>query len=236
MDVLYLDSDLLVINKPSGIALFADRARESSDGATLWSQLKNEFGKLYPIHRIDKGTSGVLAIARNQSTQASITADFAARIPHKYYLAWVAGDFPKGTHAIDLPLCRGRKSRYRVAAPRERIRLGARRFSVTADRDGVEALTYVRRIAFKRETDRDISLLMVKPKTGRTHQIRVHLSWIGFPVLGDHLYGKPGSHAQSAVRLLLHAHKLILQTHPDRPASFTAELTRDFPTETACSR
>ncbi len=192
-----------MLNKPAPLSLLADRHAEDN----LWDQLKQHPGKPFLVHRLDKGTSGVLLIARNAATQKTLTRAFAARQVDKYYLAWVVGQFPTGvTQQINLPLCKGRKSRYRVAGQRENIRCVAHRYEVLQDRDGVDALTRVRCLYQGPHT----SLLLIKPTTGRTHQIRVHLSWLGYPILGDHLYGSPTDPQQQAPRLQLHCRHIVI--------------------------
>ena len=207
MDVLYRTSELLAINKPSGISLLADR----SGAPCLWDEIRDELAPLEPlsVHRIDKGTSGVLLIALSREHQAHLTQAFQRRDVRKFYLARVGGtlDLDGHTGTIDLPLTKGRKSRYRVAGLRERImrrnqhwRLSGR---TTAGHDSVSRM---RRIG----GDHDQTLLLLQPLTGRTHQLRVHLSWIGFPILGDRLYGKPDANEQIWPRLALHCHRIIV--------------------------
>ncbi len=209
--VLAQQEDLWVVNKPSNVSLLGDR----SGSADLWQQLQQLPGKPYLVHRLDKGTSGVLLVARSAAAQQRLTRAFAARRVHKYYLAWVLGAFPRGgTVHINLPLCRGRKSRYRVAGRRADISRSGNTFNVIQDRTGVEALTRVRCLA---QTG-GLSLLLVKPFHGRTHQIRVHLSWLGYPLLGDTLYGNPRAAEQQAPRLMLHCRRLVADAQTFRAA------------------
>lgn len=203
LEYLHTDKDLWVLNKPANVSLLRDR----QDDANLWQQLKASGQKPYLVHRLDKGTSGVLLVARNQPTQSALTRAFNKRQVAKYYLAWVKGAFPIGrTHHIELPLCKGRKNRYRVAAPRERIQQSGKRFHVEPDRPGVDALTHARCLRHCQGR----SLLLLKPVTGRTHQLRVHLAWLGYPIVGDALYGKPKDPEQAAGRLMLHCHRLVV--------------------------
>ena len=203
MQRLYEDSHLWVYNKPPNIALLADRKHEDN----LWRQLKARKQKPYLVHRLDKGTSGVLLVAKDQATQRTLTQAFQRRHVAKYYLTRVVGHFPAGqTYVLDLPLCKGRKSRYRIAGERNSIKLNGQRYHVIQDREGVEAVTRVRCLT----NSAHHSVLLVKPLTGRSHQIRVHLSWLGFPIVGDHLYGQPHSPLQQAERLLLHCHRLVV--------------------------
>ena len=201
--IIYEDRDLRVYDKPANVSLLRDR----SGAACLWDELKARGEKPFLVHRLDKGTSGVLLVARNQTSQRTLTKAFAERHVHKFYLAKVVGHFPTGrTFKIDLPLCKGRKSRYRVAGDRADIRLQGSRFTVTQNRDGVAAVTLARCL---QHTERH-SLMMLKLITGRSHQIRVHLSWLHHPIVGDHLYGKPDDPAQAASRLMLHCRRIVV--------------------------
>ncbi len=192
-----------MLNKPANVSLLADR----SGADCLWDALPDLLGrKPYLVHRLDKPTSGVLAVALDQQTQKQLTQAFAARTVQKFYLAWVLGH-PGSRGVIDLALRKGRKSRYRVAGQRADIIARHGRWMLrNPDPDGHASLTRFR--CLKQRGNR--SLLLLMPKTGRTHQLRVHLSWIGHPILGDQLYGKPQDPEQRANRLFLHARKLIL--------------------------
>ncbi len=203
LDLLYQDAKLRVFNKPANISLLQDRHSETN----LWAHICKLEGKPYLIHRLDKGTSGVLLVARNQATQTQITRQFAQRNVRKAYLAWVVGHFPAGrTYQINLPLCKGRKSRYRVAGQRDQIVLRGRQYQVSQDREGVDAFTSARTLIQTRQH----SLLLLHPKTGRSHQLRVHLSWLGFPIVGDHLYGDNKDPKQKGERLMLHCLQIKL--------------------------
>ncbi|MEJ2756393.1 MAG: RNA pseudouridine synthase, partial [Gammaproteobacteria bacterium] len=135
----------------------------------------------------------------------------------KYYLAICMGEPSPSNGCIDLPLCPGRKSRFRVAGQRDSIFLNQKLDtatwmlppsvdSVTPDRKFYPSQTLFHTIF----SDGQYSLLMLKPITGRTHQIRVHLAWIGHQLLGDTLYGRPSSSIQQADRLALHSFRLQL--------------------------
>jgi tRNA pseudouridine32 synthase/23S rRNA pseudouridine746 synthase/23S rRNA pseudouridine1911/1915/1917 synthase len=202
-----------VLNKPADVSLLADR----SGAPCLWDALPDLLGeKPYLVHRLDKPTSGALAIALNQATQTQLTKAFAARQVGKYYLARVLGD-PGPAGIIDLPLKKGRKSRYRVAGQREDIIAIDRNWQLASPTgDGHPALTRFRRL---QQQDAS-SLLLLKPATGRTHQLRVHLAWIGHPIIGDHLYGRPKDPAQQSNRLYLHAHRLVLPGYGAYTAPF----------------
>lgn len=202
-DIVYRDDDLLVIDKPAGVSVLADR----SGAPELWPWLK-ELGATRLVHRIDKGTSGLLAVARTRSCQRHLTRAFAEHRVVKLYLAGCVGD--PGVHAtacIDLPLRPGRKSRYRVAGARSDIQRSPDGWSLAnASADGKPSQTLIRRV----RPGIAQSWHAVRPVTGRRHQIRVHFAWIGHALLGDHLYGRPNESAQAWPRLALHAHRLAL--------------------------
>ena len=216
IEILYEDTELAVINKPSGISMLRDRSGEPD----LWSGLKARFadeGKTaHLVHRLDKGTSGALLIALSLANQKHLTRAFQRRQVRKFYAARCVAPLPiHGTGEVNLPLTRGRKSRYRIA--------GDRRHIVTQSTDGHTRWTLPRSKVFKeraaheaitrfRIANRARTLLSVQALTGRTHQIRVHFAWIGYPILGDHLYGAPNDPAQRWPRLALHCHRLVVPT------------------------
>ena len=241
IQVLFSSAALLVLDKPSGVSMFADRV----GAETLWPQLLAQFGRLLPVHRLDKGTSGVLVLARQQFMQQHLNRVFSSAsqqtqqpaapnkgaapqqaILRKYYVARVTGKLRlAGTGMIDLPLMPGRKSRYRVAGPREEIERQGTRWLLRGqpDRKAVSARTGVRVI-----NTGDSSLLMLRPLTGRTHQLRVHLSWIGHAIRGDHLYGNPKDPAQQHSRLALHCHRLVLPMPDGRWLSVRSPIPDDL--------
>ena len=149
------------------------------------------------MHRIDKETTGILVVAKTPELSTSLKRQFADRTVEKSYLAWVAGSFDEAEGWIDVPV--GRDPRAPAAHGRPRRRSSAEtEFRVLA-----------------REPGR--TLLLVRPRTGRTHQIRVHFTYIGHPVLGDRLYGGP-----RGPRLLLHAWRLSI-AHPATGERLTFE-------------
>jgi RluA family pseudouridine synthase len=221
--LIHRDADIVVLDKPSGLATLADR----SGAPNLWDALPDLLGcKPYLVHRLDKGTSGVMVVALNPATQATLTRAFNARQVRKFYLARVVGlpSPPGRSLLIDLPLRPGRKSRFRVAGQRADIlRLAAGWHLSQYDGSGHESRTRLRTLATT--PDERTSLVLLEPISGRTHQLRVHMSWIGHPILGDLLYGQPGSPLQSASRLELHCHRLVVP----RFGSFSAPLPGHWP-------
>jgi len=203
-------TDFFVFNKPSGLSVLADRRSPEC----LWTDLKRLLpGGVRPfmVHRLDKGTSGVWVVATSQARQKQLTKAFEAHEVKKYYVARVT-KAPRltGTATIDLPLTKGRKSRYRVAGKRESIERQGQIWQLGNDKSfpgqktktAFESSTRFRRL--------NNSTLLLQPKTGRTHQLRVHLAWTGSPIKGDHLYGKEDDPKQQWPRLALHCHKLVL--------------------------
>lgn len=224
LEIVHQDANVMVVNKPSGISLLADR----SGAPCLWDQFPELLGgKPYLVHRLDKPTSGLLILARTVESQRRLTRAFQRREIRKYYLAWVQGT-PPVAGTIDLPLRKGRKSRFRVAGGRAEIERvgglwhlrGAADDAKPAPRDGHASQTRFRRL-LQRGTR---SLVLLQPLTGRTHQLRVHMAWIGYPIMGDLLYGSPAAPAQRAPRLQLHCHRLVV---PDLPA-LTADQRGDW--------
>ena len=208
LDVLHLDDHLLVLNKPSGLLVHRGWGR---DDVTLIDLVKDylDAPTAYPIHRLDRPTSGVVLFARDPQTARLLNDAFDDRRPHKTYLALVRGASPPdGT--IDHPIPR------REDGPR------------------VPALSRYRTLITLHTEPRHTSLVEVHPETGRLHQVRRHLKHIHHPLIGDSNYGKGRLNRAFAERyglqrLALHAAALTL-THPATgdPAAFTAPLPPDL--------
>ncbi|PTX95963.1 RluA family pseudouridine synthase [Spartobacteria bacterium LR76] len=197
LEILFEDDDIIVVNKPPGMVVHPGAGHV--DG-TLVSALLHHCGSLSVIggeerpgivHRLDKETSGCLVVAKNDVAHRVLAEQFADRGVEKVYLAVVDG-VPKRTFGtIDQPIRRHPVNRQMMAIARNgRGRLALTEYKVLGKRDNV-------------------SLVECHPKTGRTHQIRVHLKFLGNPVAGDPVYGKRGNWE----RHLLHAWKLSFD-HP----------------------
>jgi 23S rRNA pseudouridine1911/1915/1917 synthase len=196
--ILYEDSDVVVIDKAAGMVVHAGAGH---DTGTLVNALLHHFGTLSSIncddvrpgivHRIDKETSGVLVVARTDKAHQSLAAQFHDRTVEKTYLALVYGEMPEKEGRVLRPIARDPVRRTRMTT-----RLGT----------GRSALTQYRVL----ERIGRFNLLEVKIGTGRTHQIRVHLSSIGHPIVGDRLYGAPRRLPgfPDFERFYLHAHRL----------------------------
>ena len=209
LDIVYEDAELLVVNKPRGLATHpAPTLSEPSlvnallaHGATLSSGSSSFRPGI--VHRLDKETTGLLIVAKTDASHAHLTAQIAAKTAVRAYVAIVAGDPGSERFDIDAPIGRD---------PRNRLRMAV-------DPKGRTALTHVqvmRRIP-------NCTFLGVRLSTGRTHQIRVHLSAVGFPVIGDKLYGGGDGPMQ------LHAAALAF-THPSTgdEMAFTCRPPLDF--------
>lgn len=216
--VLYEDQDLLVLNKAPGLVVHPDAGRRHG---TLVNALLYHYPGLPGIggverpgivHRLDKETSGCLVVVKTEEAHQALTRQFQMRQIEKKYLALVHGLVTDEARRITLPIGRHES---------ERKKMGVR------TRKGREAETTYRVL----RRLRDCTLLEVSPATGRTHQIRVHLSAIGHPVVGDTLYGgrRERKTRLKAPRQLLHAWKLSF-THPigGHRIAVTAPLPEDF--------
>jgi len=187
------DEVLVVIDKPAGLPSVPGRAPGLQDCAV--SRVQARHTDVRVVHRLDMATSGLLLFARGPAAQRTLSAQFERREADKTYVAWVSGLVSKETGTIEAPL--------RADWPR--------RPRQVVDRvDGKAALTRWRVLA--RDAGRAITCLELKPLTGRSHQLRVHLLSIGHPILGDTLYA-PAAVAAAAPRLLLHATELAVR-HP----------------------
>lgn len=197
--ILYEDADLLVVDKPPGLVSHAtvDPARDHLVAAvSRWLRERDgQVGHLTLLHRLDRDTSGCVLLSRRAEHDAALAAAFAERRVDKTYLAIVeeqaGAPFPAGTTELRAPLAPGKGP-------------GGRTLAVRAG--GKPSRTLVR--ARLRREGR--LLVEARPQTGRTHQIRVHLAELGFPILGDVLYGRVEADVK---RLMLHARQLELE-HP----------------------
>lgn len=184
--VVYEDDAVLVVNKPAGLSVMGER--HETDLVRLAGA---EGETLFPVHRIDKVTSGALLLAKNLDQHGDLTRQFNRRTVDKAYLAVTRSTGLPEYGTIELPLSVGRKSRVRVAAPREAITREGDRWSVGPGAVFTDVRTYPSVTGFVRRWQDDRhTLLEVRPRTGRRHQIRVHLAWIGHPIEGDPLFDK----------------------------------------------
>ncbi len=216
LHIVYEDSELLVINKPQGMVVHpAAGHREGTLVNALLAHCKDLFAigdRVRPgiVHRLDKDTSGLLVVAKNQKSFINLSGQVKERQLKRQYLAIVHGFPPAAEGTIDAPLGRD---------PRER-----KRFAVINGGKGRQARTHYRVL----QKGSSYSLLSLRLETGRTHQIRVHLAYLGCPVVGDPLYG-PRHSPYRNLGQLLHSHKLGF-VHPKSGEylEFTAEPESNF--------
>jgi len=216
LEVVYESAAAMIVNKPAGLVVHP--AAGHTHGTLVHAALAHApdlegiGGELRPgiVHRLDKDTSGLIILAKNERAHAALQRAFKDRAVHKTYLALVEGQPPTPVGRVEAPIGRDASHRKRMA-----IVPGSR---------GRAALTAYRTL----ETFPSGCLLEVHPETGRTHQIRVHLAFLGCPVAGDRVYG-PRSPRISAPRQMLHAWKLRLQIPGEAEVrEFEAAPPQDF--------
>lgn len=218
--VLFTDDAALVLNKPPGIAVLGERH------STDLVRLAQDAGEpLFPAHRIDKVTSGAVLFARALRFHGDLTRQFNRRTVTKVYLAATDTTGLPAAGVIDLPLSVGRKNRVRIAAERGAIVTDGHRWSVPDTDVFTQVRSYPSVTAFARVwADDRRTLLVVRPLTGRRHQIRVHLAWIGHALTGDPLFDRTATG-----RTLLHSWRLGFQAAwLDRRVTVTAQPDDDF--------
>lgn len=216
LDVVYEDDDLAVINKPKGMVVHPAPGNPSGTlvNALLYrfQTLSGAGGEIRPgiVHRIDRMTSGLLVVAKNDFAHEALARQFAEHTAHREYLCLVHGNLKEDSGTVDAPIGRHKTDRKRMAVTE----------------DGRRAVTHWHVLErFGTET-----LLDVRLETGRTHQIRVHMAYIKHPILGDEVYGSPASKLGLNGQAL-HGYRLTF-SHPrtGETMSFTAPLPDDFTT------
>lgn len=218
LDVIFEDENVAVINKPAGLVVHpgAGNAENTLVNALLyyWPQIiqVGETERPGIVHRLDKDTSGVLIIAKTPEGYTWLVKQFKTRKAKKSYLALVDGKPPTPTGRIETRIGRDERHRQRMA--------------VTYGDQGRKADSEFYTVA----EYRDHTLLEVNPLSGRTHQIRVHLAFLGCPVVGDQIYGR-GKNSLEINRFFLHASKLTVRLPGSiQETEFTAPLPADLQT------
>lgn len=215
LDIVYEDDDLIVVNKPQGMVVHpaAGHASGTLVNALLYhAPLSSINGEFRPgiVHRIDRDTSGLLMVAKNDQAHHALAAELKAHKTERYYYALVKGEFKEDRGTVDAPIGRHPKDRKKQAV-------------VPGGRDAVTHFEVLERFS-------GYTLLKLALETGRTHQIRVHMQYIGHPVVGDETYG----HEQTLLGIslkgqLLHAKTLVLtQPTTGETMTFDSELPKTF--------
>ena len=213
--VIYEDKDIIVVNKPKGMVVHP--ANGNPDGtlvnaimAMCKGSLSGIGGEIRPgiVHRLDKDTSGLLIVAKNDEAHIKMSKQIQDRKVEKRYIALVRGNVPDDEATIDMPIARSKIDRKKMAV----------------DKNGKEAITHFK--VLKRYGN--YTLLEIKIDTGRTHQIRVHMSYIGYPVVGDSVYSS-GKNEFGVEGQMLHARYLKFK-HPitGKELNLEAPLPEDF--------
>ena len=212
VSVVYEDPDLAVVDKPPGLAVHPGAGRP---GGTLVNALLARLGRLSQVdptrpgivHRLDKDTSGLLVVARTEEAHRALASQIAQRTAQRWYLALLRGRVPWQERTVTAPIGRHPVRRQQMAVRPE----------------GRQATTHFRVL----ERLGDYTLVECRLVTGRTHQVRVHARFLGYPVAGDPVYGRRGELGLS--RQFLHAWRLVF-THPrtGAPLEFTSPLPADL--------
>ena len=215
LNVIYEDNDIIIINKEKGMVVHPGNGNPDGTLANaIMARCKDSLsgigGEIRPgiVHRIDKDTSGIIIVAKNDKAHLNISEQIKEHKTTKTYLALVRGRVKENEATIDMPIGRSKKDRKKMAV----------------DKYGKKAVTHFK--VLKRYSD--CTLLEVVIETGRTHQIRVHLSEIGYPIIGDYTYSN-GKNRFDVEGQMLHAYKIKFK-HPtsNKEVEYTAELPKYF--------
>ncbi|MDC1411999.1 RluA family pseudouridine synthase [Amylibacter sp.] len=205
LDILYIDEDVLVVNKPSGLLTVPGKELKHHDSLEL--RVKIEYPNSFLVHRLDMDTSGVIIFALSKSTQRSLNLQFEKRIVKKLYEARVFGNIKEDNGFIDLPLIVDWPNR-----PLQKIDA----------KEGKSALTHWQVL----DREGDVTRVALMPETGRTHQLRVHMMSLGHTILGDRFYGNVAE-INLANELQLHAKDLMI-IHPKSGKKITFKAPLPF--------
>ena len=205
LEVLYVDEFLIAVNKPSGLLSVPGRGDLAHDSVTQRAQ--HRFADTKVVHRLDMATSGILLFARGVNAQRALSRQFEQRKVRKEYVAVVDGLMTDDAGEINAPLIADWPQR-----PKQKVDF----------ENGKPSITHYQVLA--RDTSQATTRVALTPVTGRSHQLRVHLSWMGHPILGDALYATPAQ-IKRAPRLLLHARFIEIE-HPSHhePLALSCEV------------
>jgi len=204
--VLYQDEHIIVVNKPSGLLSVPGRLPEHKD--SVMTRIQRDFPLAESVHRLDMATSGIIAVALTKAAERELKRQFREREPKKTYLARVWGHPEQEKGLIDLPLICDWPQR-----PKQKV----------CFETGKPAQTEYQVLEYAADNSARVQL---KPITGRSHQLRVHMLALGHPILGDNFYAHEEARAM-APRLLLHAEMLTI-AHPQYQTPMTFRQPADF--------
>ncbi|MBY5948117.1 bifunctional tRNA pseudouridine(32) synthase/23S rRNA pseudouridine(746) synthase RluA [Photobacterium rosenbergii] len=186
LDILYQDEDIIAVNKPSG--MLSNPGRDPAFYDSIWSRVRADYPDSHLIHRLDMATSGLIILALNKQAERNLKIQFQERRTEKVYYARAFGEIALDNGTVDLPLICDWPNR-----PKQKVCFD----------DGKPSVTHYQVL----ERSENTSLVRLRPITGRSHQLRVHLLALGHPILGDGFYAHPEAKAM-APRLQLHAAEL----------------------------
>lgn len=202
LDILYEDDDIIIVNKERGMVVHPANGNYSGTmvNSLMYSHkdtLSSINGIIRPgiVHRIDKDTSGILVVAKNDNAHKELSKQFKTHSINRKYIALVKGIIKEDALDVDLPIGRSSKDRKKMAV---------------TDKNSKRAVTHI--LVLRRYYNSNITLVEATLETGRTHQIRVHMSYLGHPLLGDEVYGKKDTRFKIKGQML-HA-KLLGFIHP----------------------
>ena len=216
LDIVYEDDDVIVVNKSNGMVVHP--AVGNKNGTVVNAlmhhskNLSSINGEFRPgiVHRIDADTTGLLMVAKNDYAHEFLSKQLQEKTITRKYVALVWGVIPNDTGVIDAPIMRDKNDRKKMAV---------------GTHNSKDAITHLKVL----ERFKDATLIELKLETGRTHQIRVHMNYIGHPLLGDNLYGKEIKNSHGMKRAALHAvHLEFSQPITGKELSFEAELPEDM--------
>ena len=205
LHILYQDEHIIVVNKPSGLLSVPGRLPEHND--SIMTRIQRDFPGAESVHRLDMSTSGVMVVALTKAAERELKRQFREREPSKTYIAQVWGQLLPDEGLVDLPLICDWPNRPKQKVCFETGKAAQTEWEVL-ERDAVSCR------------------VQLKPITGRSHQLRVHMLAMGHPILGDNFYASPEAKALAS-RLLLHAERLTI-THPVFGNSMTFKQPAEF--------
>lgn len=218
LDIIYEDSDIIIVNKEKGMVVHP--ANGNYSGTMVNSLMHSHKDKLSSIngvirpgivHRIDKDTSGILVVAKNDNAHKNLSEQFKRHTINRKYIALVKGIIKEDKLDINLPIGRSSKDRKKMAV---------------TDKNSKNAITHI--LVLKRFYNSNLTLIEANLETGRTHQIRVHMSYFGHPLLGDEVYGKKDNIFKVQGQML-HA-KILGFLHPttNEYIEFESNIPKEF--------
>ncbi len=221
LKVVYEDSDIIVYDKIAGLTMHPNDSEKPRNEVTLVDLFRRDYSKAFLghndrpgiVHRLDKNTSGLIVLAKNQQALDSLQGQFKHRKVYKEYLALIWGRLVPKEGQIEAPIARSKTS--------------GQKFVVSVSKTAREAKTDYQVLAYYKYNKEFLSYVLVKPKTGRTHQIRVHFACLGHPVVGDSLYGRKNDFLLEG-RHFLHASFLRLENNSDHVLELKSQLPKEL--------